>query len=249
MTGDGAGPAASGRRRHHIAAVAHHFLGGSGDGAGARELPAVVVAAAEPVPVSAFVAAGAARTGAIADGGRWQLLEDGGCTWSARSHLDNDERVRLVTAAGFPARGEPGGGLCWHLGAANAERLDAWSNARCLPGCALPTAGRPVHLFWCLPAETAAALSPLSALARLAVLVEPERVDLIVAPRNWPQRERRETPAATLDDRLLARLRARAADLSTRPVRLGVVGPGMGTSAAAALITEFLHASAAAAGS
>ncbi len=249
MTRDRAGPAAPGRRRHHIGAVAHHFLGGSDDGAGARALPAVVVAAAEAVPISAFVAAGAARTGAIADGGRWLLLEDGGCTWSARSHLDSDERVRLVTAADFAARGEPARGLCWHLGAANAERLDAWTNARRLPGCTLPTVGRPVHLFWCLPADTAAALSPLAALARLAALVEPECVDLMVAPRSWPQRERRGPPAVTLDDRLLARLRARAADLCERPVRLGVVGPGMGTAAAAALITEFLHAAAAATGS
>lgn len=247
MSREGAGPAAPGRRRHHIGAVAHHFLGGAADGA-AGVLPAVVVASAESVPISAFVAAGAARTGAIADASRWQLLEDGGCLWSARSHLDRDERVRLVSAAEFDPHAGSERGLCWHLGAAGADRLDAWAATRRLPGCGLPTADRPVHLFWCLPADTAAALSPLAALARLAALVEPGRVDLIVAPRTWPQRDRPGPPPATLDDRILARLRARAADLCERPVRLGVVGPGMGTAAAAALITEFLHAAAAAAG-
>ena len=248
MSRDGSGPAAPGRRRHHIGAVAHHFLGGAGDGPEPRVLPAVVVAAAEPVPISAFVAAGAARTGAIADADRWQLLEDAGCAWSARSHLDRDERVRLVAAAEFDPQAGPDGGLCWHLGAAAADSLDAWAVARRLPGCGLPTGDRPVHLFWCVPADTAAALSPLGLLSRLAALLEPGRVDLIVAPRAWPHRDRPGPSPATLDDRVLARLRARAADLCERPVRLGVVGPGMGTAATAALISEFLHASAATAG-
>ncbi len=134
--------------------------------------------------MTAFVAAGAARTGAIADGrclgACWRRP---GTPWSAREHLGGDARVRVLGAADFPQAPTTAGGLCWHLGPVGGDRLDAWAAACRLPGCALPTAGRRSHLFWCVAAETAAALSPLMDLARLAGLVEPARVDLLVAPR------------------------------------------------------------------
>lgn len=229
---------AAGRGRHHIASVAHHFLGEPAADAGA-DPRAVVVASAESLPVSAFVAAGAARTGAIAAGDPWGMLEEEGIPWSAREHLGDDARVRLLGSAGF-ARHAPafGGGFCWHLGPVGGDRLDAWAAASGLPGCGLPTDGWTPHLFWCVAAEAAAALSPLTALSRLAGLLEPARVDVIVAPRSWP---RRSGGDAAADDRVLARLRRRATEVCGRPTRLGVVTPGMGTAAAAALVTEFLH--------
>lgn len=233
-------------RRHHIASVAHHFLGG--DPAADAPAVAVVVAAAVPLPVTAFVAASAARTGAIRSGATWGLLEDAGAPWPVRTHLAGDERVRPLVAGGFQRRDGSGRGLCWHLGPATGDRLDAWSTACRLPGCALPTEGRRVHLLWCVPAETAAALAPLGSLARLAALLGPAMVDLVVAPRGWPHRP---TAGAAPGSRALARLRSRAGGLCgcSVGVGVGVVGPGMGTAAAAALVTDLLHAAATADGS
>ncbi|MFN2371905.1 MAG: hypothetical protein ABR506_12240 [Candidatus Krumholzibacteriia bacterium] len=231
-------------RRHHIADVAHHFLGDGAAGAGPSGT-AVVVAAAEPLPLTAFVAAGAARAGAIRSGTPWGLLEEGNPAWSARAHLAGDPRIRLLVADGFERHEARDQGLCWHLGPASGDRLDAWTGACRLPGCVLPTVGRPVHLFWCVPADAAAALSPLGLLVRLADLLAPAHVDLVVAPRGWPVRP---ATAQAAGDRALARLHARSAELCGRPVRLGVVAPGMGTAAAGALVSGFLHEAVAAAG-
>jgi len=234
---------AAGRGPHHIASVAHHFLGeadAARPGAGPR---AVAVAAAESLPVTAFVAAGAARTGAVAAGAPWGLLEEEGTPWSTREHLGDDARVHLLGAAAFARQAPAAGGLCWHLGPVGGDRLDAWAAACGLPGCGLPTGGLAPHLFWCVAAEAATALAPLTALARLAGLLEPARVDVIVAPRGWPRRGTGGA-ATAVGDGVLARLRHRVTEVCGRPVRLGVVAPGMGTAAAAALVTGLLHADA-----
>lgn len=228
-------------RRHHIASVAHHFLGEDDQVPGGRPRPrSVVTAAGEALPVSAFAAAAAARTGAIADGRRWRLLEDARTPWSARTHLADDDRVALVAASEFSRTAAPVHGLCWHLGPATGERLDAWSGACGLPGCGLPTAGTRVHLLWCLAGEHAGALAPLGLLARLAALLEPERISLLAAPRTWPHRGRG-GDAGRPTEAELERLEQRAREMCGCPSRVGVIAPSMGTAAAATVVTGFMH--------
>ncbi len=246
MNDEGRRPPEGPRRRHHIASVAHHFLSEDDALAAGQPRPrSVVVAAADPLPATAFAAAGAARTGAIADGRRWRLLEDAHAQWSASTHVGQDDRVVIVPSSAFTRTAAPVHGLSWHLGAASPERLDAWAGACSLPGCGLPTAGTRVHLLWCLAAEQAGAMAPLVMLARVAALLEPERLDLLVAPRAWPHHGRegsRPEPA----DADLVRLQRRAATCTGLVPGLGVVRAGMGTAAAAALVTGFLHGAASA---
>jgi hypothetical protein len=231
-----------GDRDHHIAAVAHHFLAGDGAPAGHRPGAAVLVAAAAPLPVTAFVAAGAARSAALAAGARWGLLEDPAAVWSAATHLPTDDWVLRLDTREFDRLRHRQHGLCWHLGAVSAEHLDAWAGATGLPGCALPTADRPTHLFWCVAAEDAAALSELGRLARLADLATPGRVDLIVAPRSWPRRPTAAGPMAWPPPATVERLRARATDLVGLPVGVGTVTAGMSGTAAAAVVTDLVRA-------
>ena len=228
-------------RDHHIAAVAHHFLAGDGSPAGRGPGAAIVVAAAEALPATAFVAAGAARSGALADRTRWRILEEEGLVWSAGSHLPGDERVQLVPEAEFSRLREPERGLCWHLARTEAGQLDAWAAARGLPGCALPTDGRKPHLVWCVATERVAALADLEPLARLAELLEPAQVNVIVSPRAWPRRDAAAGGTGPVDESALVRLRERAAAVGGRRAGLGLVTADMSRAAAAAVITDFLR--------
>lgn len=228
-------------RKHHIASVAHHFLAGDGEPNARAPAAAVVVAAAEALPLTAFVAAGAARSAALAGRRRWSVLEDDETIWSAASHLADDGWVQRLAAAGFERLRQAERGLCWHLGGAEDARLDAWAAAADLPGCGLPTAGRSSHLLWCVAAEEAGALASLEPLARLTDLLGPDAVDVVVAPRTWPHRRAAGAAVGVPPAATLRRLRERVGAVGARPARVGCVTAEMSASAAAAVVTDLLR--------
>jgi hypothetical protein len=195
-------------RSHHIDAIAHHFLSAAGD---PKPEDAAVVCRdlAVATPGSGRAAACAAAGLAAAAAGRpdrWGscLIEDEDVAWSAFSYLGGPDRADLPPAvradlptglraqwlAGAGARGD--GSRVWLrwrlLGEASAASLPAWEIAAGLPAAARSAPLRWSALVWCVAAGEAAAPGSAACLGRLAALLRPEKVEILVVPAAWDVR-------------------------------------------------------------
>jgi hypothetical protein len=195
-------------RSHHIDAIAHHFLSAEDD---PRPEAATVVCrdVAVATPGSGRAAACAAAGLAAAAGGRpdrWGscLIEDEAVAWSAFSYLGGSDladpppavradlppglRVQWLTGAGTRDDGPPVW-LRWRLlGEASAATLPTWEIAAGMPAVARAAPLRWSALVWCVVAGEAAAPGSAECLGRLAALLRPEKVEILVVPDAWDAR-------------------------------------------------------------
>lgn len=209
----GAGPGSPVRRTHHIADIAHHFLGD--DRASGRPVPAWVVAASGPWPWSAAAALELARLARPQAGQPALLAEDERVPWSVAANLSaRDGEITLVAPGDAAAHGP--GLAVWHLGPVDEATLDDYEAARRVAGCRLPGDGGRGPLVWCVGHGEAAGWSTLPVLERLVRLLEPKRLAVVCVPELPPVGGRPNRSTAP-DPAAVRSLAARAQEVCGRP--------------------------------
>ncbi len=193
------------KRPHHISSIAHLFLEESRPGIvgdSTRDICQCAVAAPGGAAISAFAAAGLA----LGSSGSSTLVEDNRIRWSAGTFLisegghgrvfageDGDHRNTWTIAAEKRGRNSaaqpeaaPARGIQWnHLGCvgrtemAHLESLAAVRTAGLLPG------NGSGGLVWCLQEDEAGQFGPNYYLGRLAEVVRPDRIEILLFPNAW----------------------------------------------------------------
>ena len=196
------------RRPHHISSVAHLFLGEDRtDGAGETVPEAVTCAVAAPggAAISAFAAAGLVLGSPASS----TLSEDGRIRWSAGSYLNREtglSRARFdkggnrrnswkVVAetqgpgsliAGRKSVSAPGPEVHWnHLGCLGPVELSHLESLAAAQSSESVSADRSGGLVWCLLEDEAAGLGASYFLGRLAEVVKPCRIEILLFPNAW----------------------------------------------------------------
>ena len=188
------------RRPHHISSIAHLFLEESrpkGAGVSVPEIFRCAVAAPGGAAISAFAAAGLA----LGSPGSATLAEGDRIRWSAGTYFNceaGELRVRVGADEGHrntwkvsPAPEDPEvaaqtGEIHWnHLGCVGGvemghlESLAAGRSAGLLPET------RSGGLVWCLQEDEAGRFGPNYFLGRLAEVVKPGRIEILLFPNAW----------------------------------------------------------------
>jgi hypothetical protein len=221
------------RRAHHIADIAHHFLG---EGAPVAS-PAWIVAASGPWPWSAPVAVAFARLVAAESGERVRLAEDPDVPWSVAAHLASvpaDEVVRVDPSARDAHGDAP---LCWHLGPVDGRVLDDLTSARRVPGCRLPGDGRAPVLVWCVGHAEVHGWAPVEPLVRCAALLGPRRVELLAVPDRARPPRRGRRPASPSPE-AMEELARRVAEVGPAPAGARVLSGEMTVAARADVLAR-----------
>lgn len=183
------------RRPHHISSIAHLFLG---EGEAARTVspvPATIrfaVAAPGGAAVSAFAAAGLA----LGSPGSSLLSEDARIRWSAGTYFSRpgaDISIQAGRQDGLgntwtlasPGR-DPAPAIHWDhlgcLGEVEVSRLETAAAARTgVPEAASDCSG----LVWCLREDEAGRLQTCYLLGRLAEILRPRRIEILLFPDAW----------------------------------------------------------------
>ena len=193
------------KRPHHISSIAHLFLEESrpeGVGDSVPDICRCAVAAPGGAAISAFAAAGLT----LGSPGSSTLGEDNRVRWSAGTYFNHeggesrvfagvDEDHRNTWTVTAEARGKNFGShgdasptreIHWnHLGCvgrvemAHLESLAAVRSGGLLPGT------RSGGLVWCLQEDEAGRFGPNYYLGRLAEVVKPRRIEILLFPNAW----------------------------------------------------------------
>lgn len=196
------------RRPHHISSIAHLFLE-ERPTAGARDSVPDICQCAVAAPGGAAISAFAAAGLALGSPGPATLAEDGRIRWSAGTYMprgNGNPRVladegggdrntwtvapetggpeALVSQGSFPA--EETREIHWnHLGCvgrmemSHLESLAAAKSSGMLP---VTCSG---GLVWCLQEDEAVRLGPNYFLGRLAEVIKPCRIEIMLFPNAW----------------------------------------------------------------
>jgi hypothetical protein len=186
------------RRPHHISSIAHLFLEEGVPGLAqepGRDFLRCAIAAPGGAAISAFAAAGLA----LGSPGAAILSEDERIRWSAATYFrragdpgrirqeDADDRSNTwaVSAGG----GEPWSrspGIKWsHLGCLGPSEL------RHLESMAAARSAEPLRrscadgLVWCLQEDEAVGFGPHYLMGRLAEVIRPRRIEILLFPNAW----------------------------------------------------------------
>lgn len=185
-------PGAVPERPHHISSIAHLFLqdedAGTSPAASVKPLE-VVVASPGETPASALAAAGLT----VGAPGAASLVEDAQVRWSAGTYFRGEPDLpNLVeNESPYPAnRWEHGPQAkrslsCYHLGSLHSgklSQLEALASSRSLGRLALD--GVDV-LAWCLLHRELGRFSPAYVLGRLAEILKPRALRILVFPDAW----------------------------------------------------------------
>lgn len=196
------------RRPHHISSIAHLFLGEDcTDGADEAVTEAVTCAVAAPggAAISAFAAAGLALGSPASS----TLSEDGRIRWSAGSYFNREaglSRARFdkcgnrrntwkvagetqgtgLRKAGPESFSAPGPGIHWnHLGCLGPVELSHLESLAAAQFSESVSDDRSGGLVWCLQEDEAAGMGASYFLGRLAEVVKPCRIEILLFPNAW----------------------------------------------------------------
>lgn len=180
------------RRPHHISSIAHLFLQDDAPSPPTEKLASsidVVVASPGETPVSACAAAGLTLGAPCGV----SLIENIPLRWSAAAYFPDGEGAPSVTLDPALAQsrlwrtGDGGQTLvsCYHLGCLRPDslaQLEAMAESRSLGELKLNGVG---GLVWCLLQREVGRLSSSYTLGRLAEMVTPQQLQILVFPDGW----------------------------------------------------------------